>query len=181
MARFLQPSKSTTVGHGVAMKHFNTFAKENGLNNFDSFKYKDVNEALFDQFCRYIFEATYKKDGEDVHYAVGVASQYFSGIFTNFKKKFPNHQLFVKDIHPKLNVPNWYLNMRRNFVKLLSDRIILKGDKLQTKCTAMTNEMLRRICDRLLHLNTEQDIDTEQEYEFDSGRSFRSTFGKYGA
>jgi hypothetical protein len=161
---FIKAAESTTDGYEAAIRHFNTFANANGLNSFETTKYRDVTEALFDKFCEYLYKATYTKDGEVTNYSIGAASQYLSGVFMKFKRKFSAHPLMSENINPKCNAPNWYLDIRRNFVKMMFDRIVERGEKVQTKSTRMTNEMLQRICDCLLKMNTDQSVNSRMHY-----------------
>jgi hypothetical protein len=161
---FVKAAESTTAGYDAAIKHFNIFAAANGYDAFENIKSRDMTEALFDKFCEYLYNATYIKDGEETNYSIGAASQYLSGVFMKFKRKFTHHSLMTENINPKSNAPNWYLDIRRNFVKMMCDRIIERGEKLQTKSTRMTNEMLQRICDCLLKMNTDQSVNSRTHF-----------------
>ena len=153
MDKFLTKKGNTTSGLKTAEEKLNVFLQQeynkslkcdnnheeevdNASNTYTTMTEADVNEDLFDQFGKYLYELKYKslvKDGEIVwkNYAPGTVLQYFSGALVLLRDKFPNLSLWAMNYDANSKSPEWYATARCRLSSKLMMRIIENGQKIQ--------------------------------------------------
>lgn len=111
--------KAKLAGIHAAMAHFKKF------NGSDVSSAGDLSKELFEMYGNHFLLQS--------DFACGTMVQYLSGVFNYYKNKFPNLSLWTEDVVMNTNgsAPKWYLNIRNNIVRTMTDRVIQEGKKLQ--------------------------------------------------
>ena len=118
-----------------------------------------VSPKLFEDFSIHL--TSLKKSREsDENYSLGTIHQYISGVYNILKRNHPALSLWQQDLVPTgakgETIPRWYRTVRDNASRIVCNRVIQNGEKLQNKSEPIGRNLLTEMT---LALMTRNDLD----------------------
>ncbi len=144
------PERSKKQGYKAATKHLVSFLKQ----RLDNLQQNSIIPELFENFSNHLLNLKYKDD----FYCFGTVLQYVSGVYNVLKQRHPRLALWQENlvVTDNSSVPQWYNTLRGNISRIVTNRVIQSGEKLQNKSEPIGRNLLIQMTHALLSRN---DID----------------------